>query len=158
MPATYEPIATQTLTGSVSSITFSSIPSTYTDLVLVMNANSGGFNTAITFNGTGGSAYSFTRIYGDGSSSASDRQSNQSSWIYVAGSDTGTSKYGTAIIHLMNYANTTTYKTGLMRTSNSAYVMANVGLWQYTNAINSITVSASFTSGSMFTLYGIKAA
>jgi len=62
----------------------------------------------------------------------------------------------------MNYANTTTYKTFLVRGANTAgNIDADVGLWRSTAAINSVTVligSGSLSSGSTFTLYGIAAA
>jgi len=77
MPATYEPIATTTLTGGTS-YTFTSIPATYTDLVLVVNAAtaSGSSNLAMQFNADTGSNYSFTRIFGNGSSASSSRAAN----------------------------------------------------------------------------------
>ena len=60
----------------------------------------------------------------------------------------------------MNYANTTTYKTVLTRaSSNGDIVMANVSTWRSTSAITSLVYAgATFNSGTVFTLYGIKAA
>jgi hypothetical protein len=63
----------------------------------------------------------------------------------------------------MNYSNTTTYKTVLLRSNNaSAITVATVGLWRSTSAINTIKIyadgAAVFSVGSTFTLYGIKAA
>jgi hypothetical protein len=153
---TYEPIQTQTLSSTAGFVTFSSIPATYTDLVLVSNAK-GSQNTAMQFqfNSDTASNYSLTRIYGDGSSAVSDRQSNTTS------ADAGdiNTQWGTYIAHIQNYANTTTFKTLLNRCSISTYVFASVSLWRKTpEAINSIKVicrDGSFQIGSTFTLYGI---
>ena len=160
MPKTYEPIATTTLGSAASSVTFSSIPSTYTDLVLVAS----GTNTTsaqsvrMTFNGITTTTYSRTAIFGDGSSAQSTRDSNATGIdnIYY-----GTTQ-GVAILQIMNYANTTTNKTVISRNNDSASsVNAVVGLWRSTNAINQITLTAqtsNFATGSTFTLYGIRSA
>ena len=157
MPSTYEPIATQTLGGAASVITFSSIPSTYTDLVLViqgaMATNGGNY---IQVNGDTGNNYSVTFMYGDGSSAVSTRAANSpsASAFYL---NTGQSN---AILQFMNYNNTTTYKTFLSRANSADFVSARVSLWRSTAAINSITVGSTFNynTGSTFTLYGIEAA
>ncbi len=67
MAATYTPIASATLAASTSSITFSSIPATYTDIVVVINDinSTGSFDTNIRFNGDSGSNYSRTGLRGD---------------------------------------------------------------------------------------------
>lgn len=163
MPVTYEPIASTTLEVAASSVTFSSIPGTYTDLVLV---NTGTFNTSdnsyyLTFNGDSGSNYSTTFLYGDGTSALSTRASSQT---FISAGRLNTS-FGLGITHIMNYANTTTNKTVLTRGNSGALVNANVGLWRGTGtpAITSLTAAvpvgaSTFSSGSIFTLYGIRAA
>ena len=162
MPSTYTPIATQTLGSTVSSVTFSSIPSTYTDLVLVCSPlTTAGAAVQIRFNSDTGTNYSRTFINGNGSSAGSQQASNldQNSISY---SGANTTPYA-VITQFMNYSNTTTNKTYLSR-SNSASdeVITYVGLWRSTAAISTILLfpssSGSFTSGSTFTLYGIKAA
>jgi|APGre2960657404_1045060.scaffolds.fasta_scaffold38389_3 hypothetical protein len=157
MPATYEPIATTTLNSSATSVTFSSIPGTYTDLVLVLN----GTSTAIAglgfqFNGDTGNNYSATLLYGTGSAVVSSNNSNTSEG-YSGRINTNQS---ISISHIMNYSNTTTYKTAVTRAnSNGDILMANVCLWRSTSAITSIKYQgATFESGCVFTLYGIKAA
>jgi len=158
MSSTYEPIATNKLTSTATSVTFSSIPATYTDLVLVSNAK-GTQNTAMLFqfNNDTTSNYSQTRMYGDGSGAYSDRQSN------TTAADAGdiNTQWGTYIGHIQNYANTTTFKTLLNRCSISTYVFASVSLWRKTpEAINSVKVicrDGNFVVDSQFTLYGIKA-
>jgi hypothetical protein len=166
MPKTYTPIATTTLGSDTTTVTFSSIPQTYTDLVLIANAQSTQTGSSInglrgTFNSDTASNYSATYLYGDGSAAASARDAN----ITVAqlGNMTQTSAtYLTAnIIHIMNYSNTTTYKTWLSRDdSASVGVYARVGLWRSTSAITQISLERSTSpniikAGSTFTLYGI---
>ena len=157
--ATYEPIATTTLGSAASSYTFSSIPSTYTDLVLIVYTKSASTdNLAIQVNGDTGTNYSNTYISGNGSTAISGRNTSVSQ-AYITG--TGTS-FGTSIINFQNYANTTTYKTFIGRGSWTDYqVRASAALWRSTSAISSITVLCTgdnFQTGSTFTLYGIEAA
>lgn len=175
MPATYEPISSTTLTNSTTNtLTFSSIPSTYTDLILVVNGcitvsdNVAGFRV----NSDSGTNYSQTGLRGTSSAAVSFRESNQSQlylgWYpYPRSNAQASVETGNMIVHFMNYANTTTYKSMLVR-SNTAYgdsgTNANIALWRSTAAISSITVLLTatgtpyFTSGTMFTLYGVKAA
>lgn len=161
---TYVALATQVLTSAASSITFSSIGAAYTDLVLVSNVKVSNVGEAvqIRFNSDSGNNYSFTQFQGNGTSATSSRSSNQSI-IYIS-NDSSATNYGTAITHIMNYSNTTTYKTTLGRFSEaSATSWVDVGLWRNTAAITSITLNVSGTSrtlssGSTFSLYGIKGA
>lgn len=163
MALTYDPIATTTASGSSSSITFSSISGTYTDLRIVVNCtNDSGANYGlfVKFNSDTASNYSFTRLYGDGTSAISNRGS---SVAYATMGWTSSGTLATFTADLNNYANTTTYKTLLNRNSSSvSRVGAVVSLWRSTSAITSIEIynesNANFTSGSTFTLYGIKAA
>jgi len=160
--STYTPIATATGTGSSGVITFSSIPSTYTDLVLVSNfETSTSANLYYQVNGSSSAIYSDTTLYGDGSSVGSNRRSSKTvSYItYLSGSG----QRAVVTTNFMKYANTTTNKTFLTRFNNSSFELGvEVGLWSSTSAISSITLnlnnSANFTSTSFFTLYGITAA
>ena len=161
LASTYTPIATTTASGSASTITFSSIPSTYTDLVIVLNGNATTGSTgsiALQFNSDTGSNYSYTRLLGDGSAASSARGSNTTA-TYIG--DTGTDR-AVFIVSLNNYSNSTTYKTALSRTNTAnTATMATVGLWRNTAAINRVdlsTTTSTFAAGSTFTLYGIKAA
>jgi hypothetical protein len=160
MPATYEPIATTNGTGSSGVITFSSIPSTYTDLVVV-SSMIGDANAAVRmrFNGdTNDSNYSYILLYGTGSVAGSTN--NTATQIYLGHANTSTPN--ASIVSLNNYSNTTTYKSVLSRGNQvNQFVSAVTGLWRNTAAINSVTIamdSGNFTTGAMFTLYGIKAA
>lgn len=165
MATTYEPIATTTLgSGSSSVLVMSSIPATYTDLVLISNfeTNTGGVcSLFLTFNSDTGSNYSYTRIFGDGSSAQSTNSTTSSYFPGIGIIDA--SARNANIAQIMNYANTTTHKTTLTRTNSSGtYLGAYVMKWASTSAITSITMSisngSSFSTGSTFTLYGIKAA
>ena len=164
--ATYEPIATTTASGATTSVTFSSIPATYTDIIVVANVqNSANGDNGLRMQVGNGSIdtatnYSNTFMYGDGSSATSARQTTTS------GAQFGRSASGnmtTSIGQVQNYANTTTYKTILGRGNNSsALVWASASLWRSTDAINQIKIynetSSTILTGSTFTLYGIAAA
>jgi len=158
--ATYTPIATTTLGSAAASYTFSSIPSTYTDLVVVFNGSTTSGNLVkVQFNGdTTDSNYSSTLMWGTGSAAQSSRYSV--GWTFVI-PDAGSAMQN-VLVNVNNYSNATTYKTYLARANQpGASVTAAVGLWRNTAAITSLTLAVSgnqFTSGSTFTLYGIKAA
>ena len=161
MASTYTPIATTTASGSASTITFSSIPSTYTDLVIVLNGNATTGSTgsiALQFNSDTGSNYSYTRLLGDGSAASSARGSNTTA-TYMG--DTGTDR-AVFVVSLNNYSNTTTYKTSISRSNSQNYVSSYVGLWRSTSAISTVTltapVGANWSSTTTATIYGIKAA
>ena len=160
MPTTYEPIATTTISGtSTSSVTYSSLGS-YTDIVLVINGyNSTDQNFRLRLNGDTGSNYSVTRLEGDGSSASSSRLTSQTSMILSAGIHTNPGVY---IAQIMNYGNSSTYKTVLTRSNIAANATcAFVGLWSSTSAVTSLTVlinSGYIVAGTTITLYGIAAA
>ena len=156
MAKTYTPIATQTLSTATATVTFSSIPATYTDLVIVcsLGAASAGQDFKLQFNGDTATNYSTTIFRG------SSTRSSNASFIYLdytgATQNVVQSQYN---ININNYSNTTTYKTVLTRFSDATNnAEANVGLWRSTAAINSIALamtSGNLIVGSTFTLYGI---
>jgi hypothetical protein len=163
---TYTAIATQTLGSAATSVTFSSIPSTYTDLILICSMiATATLDSRVTFNSDSGTNYSATRLMGDGTSATSNRSSNRA-WIdlnYVGG--VGTTAPTTSILQMNNYSNATTYKTTLLRANELSGTYqgteAAVGLWRNTAAITRLDIVASastFATGSTFSLYGIAAA
>lgn len=160
MASTYTPIATTTLGSNTSSVTFSSISGSYTDLVLVVagTLTTGTDNIALQFNSDTGTNYSVTYILGDGSVASSNRSSN----IANAGRCVMGTSSSSTIYSINNYSNSTTYKTVLGRGGMASYgVDARVSLWRNTAAITSILVfptSYQFATGCVLTLYGIKAA
>lgn len=169
MAITYESIATTTLGSNATSVTFSSISGTYTDLILIANVQRAttAENPSLTlrFNSDTGTNYSMTNLLGNGSSASSARQSSQNmmnfSYFSLASAANTFSSY---LLNVMNYSNSTTYKTVVGRSGEaSSGAQATVGLWRSTSAITSITITndgspTNFSSGSTFTLYGIQAA
>lgn len=164
MPGTYEKIASNTLSSSQASITFSSISGSYTDLVIVTNVKSTTTgNMTLRFNSDSSSLYSYTRLTGDGTSGASSRitgfnQLFTDSQGYFDGDNFNQVK----TINIMNYSNTTTFKTCLIRSNRvQTGIDAIAGLYRSTSAITSILLSGNgnnFVAGSTFNLYGIKGA
>jgi hypothetical protein len=165
MPFTYEPITTQTL-GSISAqVTLSSIPSTYTDLILVQSGafNPGTGDVYITFNNDTAGNYSFLWMSGTGTGTVSNKVINTGS-ITVDIYAYPTTNVSTRIIQVMNYSNVTRNKTVLVRaTGGTTGTDAMTGMWRSSAAINRIDIYAGgvasrFAVGTTFTLYGIKAA
>jgi len=158
MPNTYTELLKTTVGTATNSVTLSSIPQTYTDLVLVCNFINtiGQTDHGVRFNGDSASNYSRTQLYGTGSVAGSNRGTNETSMNFLG--YIGTS-WGVSIMQIMNYSNTTTYKTALNRANGASdQVVAAVGLWRDTSAITSLNIIASggnFAVGSTFSLYGI---
>lgn len=164
MATTYEPIATTTLGSAQSSVTFSSISGTYTDLRVSISAlGSANDYPYIEINSDTGTNYSKTVLYGNGSSALSFRSTNNAKPDFVDATFTSNT-FMNITVDLMNYSNTTTHKTFLAREGNgyNGYTSAIVILWRNTNAITQVKFANAsgnnFASGSTFTLYGIKAA
>jgi hypothetical protein len=165
--STYSPIASVTLSSAQSSVTFSGIPQTYTDLVLVCTFTSSSTvatpsirvgNTTIDT----GSNYSTTILSGT-SNAASYRESNKTYGV-ISGLVSGVANItSNVIVNIQNYSNTTTNKTLLARGNGTSEVEANVILWRSTSAINTVQIidysggSNTFASGSTFNIYGVNA-
>ena len=168
MPSTYTPIATTTLGSSQTTVTFSSIASTYTDIVVVASMKTvvPAFQPILRFNSDTGTNYSATALSGNGSSAVSTRHTSQNGIYVNPGAGTGgtVGNFMPWIISVQNYSNATTYKTAIARFNNpDAIVNALVGMWRNTAAITTISLTAEtgsgdFQSGSTFTLYGVKSA
>lgn len=162
MASTYEPIATNTLTSTSALITFSSISSAYTDLVLVVAClDSGAGRTRVRLNGDSATNYSRINVVGNGTGSASYGATSETQFDLSVAAGTSSTIPTAQIISINNYSNTTTNKTILSRYNlASGAVEAMVGLYRSTAAITSVSY---FTQGTMqigttATLYGIKAA
>lgn len=160
MAVTYESITSTTLGSNQATVTLSSIPATYTDLVLVVDATitSGGDNFLLNFNNDTATNYSVIRFDGNGSTVTSTRAVNQTV-LQCAG--VGTSRQN-IIINIHNYSSTNTYKKTLTRYNDAnGSTCLRLNSWRNTAAISSILISTSgstFATGSVFSLYGIKAA
>jgi hypothetical protein len=167
-PGAYESIATVTGNGSATTLTFSSIPSTYVSLQIRGIANDGvgnGFLAALRFNADSGTNYVFHRLLGNGSSVSITASASQTS-MQIGNSGNVADTYTTYIADIHNYANTTQNKT--VRTfsgrdfNGSGAVFLYGGLWLSTSAITSISINnvgpVAWNSGTTFALYGIKGA
>jgi hypothetical protein len=169
MPAgkTYIKIASQTLSSTSASVTFSNLPQNYTDLVIVASARytstNAGQGIGIQFNDNTANDYSSTILEGNGSAASSYRVSNTSNGAVGAIANGSQTSYSVVTINVNNYANTTTNKTYVARQSGPSFVQGITGLWRSTAAVTSLKILVSGTataiaSGSTFTIYGIKAA
>jgi hypothetical protein len=169
--STYTPISTYTVTsGPTNGIYFSSIPSTYTDLVFVIfgkesTANTSIYTLSIAANADTSSTYSYTYIRGDGSSATSSRSTLNT---FFVGTTTGSSNTPFTVTQgsILNYSNSTTRKTCISRSASdmngSGNTYESVSLWPQTTAINALSFYVyggnGFINGSTITLYGITAA
>lgn len=170
--STYTAIATTTLSAIANPITFSSIPQTYTDLVIVVTGRGTGANlldnTLSYFNSnTGTTNYSNTFLFGDGATTYGQRTTNG---VYFSfgphpGNNATANVFGSEVFHILNYSNTTTFKTVISRAAadvggGSGQTWVTTNLWRQTAAINRVdlyTSSGSWAVGTKFSLYGIKA-
>ena len=167
--ATFIKIASTTVgSGGAASFTFSSIPQTYTDLLIKasLRTGTGGIGSyQFTFNGSS-SGYSERLIYGTGS--ATDSVSNSSTYIWwgfnTNENGSTASTFASNEIYIPNYTSSnykTLYADSVTENSGTgATAYLNAGLWSNTDAITSITFdieqAALFLENSTFTLYGIK--
>jgi hypothetical protein len=164
MAATYEPISSQTLGSAASSVEFTSLPGTYTDLVVVcrIGTTGGSQNIQVQVNSDTGSNYSYTFLAGDGSAAHSGRYSNQTQYVADNYAYANTGLESVYIYQVMSYANTNVYKTflGSAATTGRA-ITKTVGLWRSTSAITAIKLFPSgaetFKADCVFSVYGIKA-
>lgn len=166
--ATYEPIETVTLGSTQSEVTFSTISSDYAHLVIHAQPIGSTPNyTGIRFNGDSGNNYSRIVVSINGLTSGTDIRSNRSMLELDYFETIGTSiQYGT-IIDICGANSTAFYKSAIARPfadgsgGSSGGAAFATGTWRNTAAISSVTVvpsSGSWASGSIFTLFGIKAA
>ena len=169
---TYESIASATGNGSSGSITFSSIPSTYTDLQLVIWAQSTAStpNCAVTFNGDTGSNYGYTLYSASSGSTIQYGISQGGTYLYLtSGNNIGNTVPSMRTLDIFQYANTSFSKCLFSRetstvnssTAAASYQASNSLCWASTAAINSMNIyllSNAFATTTIVSLYGIKAA
>lgn len=175
MALTYEPIATTTLGSTQNSYTFTTIPSTYTDLKLVavcQRGNSGsGWYVGLRANGdTSSTSYGYllSESYRDASTNYTNPLvSHNDSYVQANQRDPGgASQWALITFDIMQYTNTNIQKAVFIRHANavnSTYGSQNLGAGAFktTSVISSLTIvgqNYDFSSGSIFTLFGIKAA
>jgi hypothetical protein len=171
MANTYTLIASNTVgSGGAASVTFSSIPQTYTDLIIKYSARGTGGalnyeNIQVQFNGVGGTAYSDRNVYGTGSAAASTSNSSVASTFlqYATGSAATASTFGNGEIYIPNYtsANAKSYSADTVSENNATAAITSftAGISTNTAAISSVKLTpntSTFAQYSTFTLYGIS--
>jgi hypothetical protein len=170
MPNTFTLIASYTVgAGGAASIDFTSIPSTYTDLQILVSARTS--NAAITddfylkFNNDTTNSYSFRTLLGTGATAASQNGSNTfGQYIGVLdGANATASTFVNASIYVPNYAGSTLKSTSVdivsENNATTAYATLVANLWNSTAAINRVTLFAgyaNFAQHSTAYLYGVK--
>jgi hypothetical protein len=162
--STYTPIYTYTVPNNTTqNFTLTTIPQTYTDLVVtVQSSNYTAAYLEYLDYGVGGGNISSTILYNNGPTS----KRRQTDYYIIAddpyGMNTSTTSFGTYTYQIMNYANTTTYKTILSEfSSTQTYRVQSVTTVRYTNAVTQINVgvgSGYWRTGTIFSVYGIGAA
>ena len=168
-PSSYESIATIIASGSESSVTFSSIPQTFTHLQLrYMSSDARTISNSpidLRFNGSSATAYNKHYIQGDGTGGASGNELNTSHIrLEGGGSSSPSQAFGIGITDILDYTSTTKTKSILqiagVDKGNEGFVRVNAGQWYASpTAITSITLIPlvpNLRSGSHFALYGIK--
>lgn len=166
---TYTLIASNTLTGTAATVTFSNIPQTYTDLVVRWSARDTWADYAsgiyITFNGTT-SSYSDTHLTGlnGAASAASSRNTGAARLEGFSTAGTATANtFSSGEIYIPSYTVSqnkpaSTYTVAENNNANNAVIDVAAGLWQITSAITEVKFSArtNFNTGSSFFIYGVK--
>lgn len=171
MALTYVNIATQTLGSSATSVTFSSIPQTYTDLVVrVSTRTDRGANPdqiQINFNGDTATNYSRTTLTGGNTTVTSVRLASATSWDFAItnGNTTTANTFNNAEFYIPNYTSTSSRAGSFFgvqedNAANTAFIRTNAYLYRGSSAISSIVLTPvsgpNFLTGSSFYLYGIK--
>lgn len=164
----YQSISTVTVgAGGASSISFTTIPSTFQHLqVRAIGRSSVTVADSLwQFNSDTGANYAMHLLVGDGSTAASYATASTTSMKATPYMTGNTSIFGVGVTDVLDYANTNKYKTirsltGFDNNGGSfAQIQLNSGLWQSTSAITSITItpsSGTYVQYSQFALYGIK--
>jgi len=164
MANTYTLIASSTVSsGGATSIDFTSIPSTYTDLIIKISARAdAGQFAELIFNGST-TGYSNIRIEGDGSTAYSNSRSDDLIQ-FLNGTSTTANTFGNAEIYIPNYtsSNYKSFSQDFVAENNATSTTVSLwaGLWSNTAAITSISLdpqgTAKFVQYSTAYLYGVK--
>lgn len=174
MATTYELISSSVLTATTQSVTFSSIPQTYTDLVLRLSYRTSasglfGSNPAIRFNADATSNYSYTNVDGNGTSASSTQEVDINA-LYMQSSDSAgntADTFTSTEVYIPNYTGTAKKPISIFKAAEQNATAAEMhvfaSLYEGTSAISTILigpssniVSNNFVTGSSFYLYGIK--
>ena len=167
----FESIATVTVSTAVSSISFTSIPSTYKHLQIrgiarTTRTSSGQATLRFRINGDDGTNYSYHRLFGDGSTLTASGEASQSYGYFYFGATTSdtSDRFGASVWDILDYTNTSKNTTlrflGGLDTNGAGGVGIGSAAWLSTAAVTGITISIdgafNFTQYSQFALYGIK--
>lgn len=168
MPSSITKISTTTLTSTTASITLSSIPATYTDLLIKLSTRTsraaGNEDIYLEFNGSGGTAYLARRLYGTSALGSDSSSSVAAIEFYSTSGNTATaSSFGSAEIYIPNYAsaNNKVVSVDAATANNSSAQVKGfaLGIWSNSAAITSIKLTpvqgGSFLADSTATLYGV---
>ena len=163
MPDTFVKIASVTVgSGGAASMAFSSIPATYTDLLVKISARStysGGGNPSLYIKPNGSAGSAERRVFGNGSTAASNSNLGGD---YVTSSAMTANTFSSSEIYFPNYAgsNYKSYSIDSVMENNATQSQASLaaGIVNSGTALTSLTFSTDgdFTQYSTATLYGIK--
>lgn len=160
MGRTYSQIAHTTLATTSATVTFTNIPSTYTDLIISLaHVQFVDTSSFIRFNSDTSANYAYRGFfYND--TTTQELGINYGVWASNGASQTSQL---TSFVHIMNYASTSTWKTTLTRYSaqNANYGGLVCATWRSTSPIDSLIIrsgSDNFKVGSKFSVFGIKKA
>jgi hypothetical protein len=169
MANTYTLISSNTLSSSAASVTFSSIPSTYTDLVLrgsIRDTTAGTVRDLfIRANNDSSTLYSFRDIEASGSAVASSANTLRSYFQSVNGSNGSGSTSNTFTsfeLYIPSYTASQNKPASLIsameNNATAAYITVSAQLYRSTTAISRLDIlgDSTIASGSSFYLYGIK--
>jgi len=167
----YESIATVTVgAGGQSSVTFSSIPSTYQHLqvrfIARISTSDTAENTWLRFNADTGSNYTYHFLDGNGSSASAGAGTSQTRILAgrAGAANSGSNIFGTNVVDVLDYANANKYKTarilGGIDRNGDGNIRLDSGVWMNTAAVTSLTIMPTtgnnFVQYSHFALYGVK--
>ena len=172
MAATYELIASTTLGSAAANIEFTSIPATFTDLLVVASLRNTATNAgvAIRINSDTGANYSYRGLYGTGSSAGSFvAGSNTYAFAVLLGTESTANVFGNTHIYIPNYAGSTNKSLFIESTAENngttSYIGDTAALWSNTAAITALRLlsdpgatAANLAANSSAYLYGITKA
>jgi len=153
-------IQTITCASNTSSIDFTSIPATYTDLRVVIHGRSWDSNGNISLYVNGNASVPCMWIQGNGSGSSASYANTYAGFIPI--STTAANTFGSFEFYMPNYLGTTYVKNFVCNSvtednSSTAYSTTTAGMWNSTAAVNQLTFNGDFATNSTATLYGILA-
>ena len=171
MPSTYTLISSNVLSSSAASVTFSAIPSTYTDLVFRISARGQRAiyidGLVMQFNGDSATNYSTRLLTGTGTAASSFGNANQTSLSFnsIVGDGATANTFSSTEVYIPNYNSTAAKPLGVIThtENNSAtdyFMRALANLYRGSSGISSVVftpeIGPNFVAGSSFYLYGIK--